>query len=246
MKKNELVMLLGRKNYLVKVGNEKFHTEFGIIDLSELLKKKFGGKIKSHSGKEFMIVKPTLTDVLMKKAKRLPQIVTPHDASLILANTGIATDSLIIDAGSGSGFLSIFLAYYCSKGKVITYERNKRFAEVAKHNIKLVGLKNIRIKEKDILNGIDEKNVDLITLDMKDAEKVIKNSYKALKIGGWAMVYSPYIEQVKGIVDEFEKAGFTNIKTIENIKREWQVSEFTRPHTLGVMHTGWLTFGRKM
>lgn len=239
-------MLLGRKNYLVKVSDEKFHTEFGIIDLSKLLKKNFGDKIKSHSGEEFVIVKPTLIDILMKKAKRLPQIVTPDDASLILANTGISTNSLIVDAGSGSGFLSIFLAHYCNRGKVVTYEKNKRFAEVAKHNIKLIGLENIKVKEKDILKGIDEKNVDLITLDMENAEKVVEKAHKALKIGGWIVVYSPYIEQVKKIVKEFEKFRFTNIKTIENIRREWQVGKFTRPHTLGVMHTGWLTFGRKI
>jgi tRNA (adenine57-N1/adenine58-N1)-methyltransferase len=185
-----------------------------------------------------------LLDIL-KKLKRLPQIVTPKDASLILAYTGISPDSLIVDAGSGSSFLCIFLAYYCSQGKVITYEKRHDFAEVARKNIKLSGLKNIILKEKDILEGIEEKDVDLITLDMKDVEKVIKNAYDSLKVGGWLAVYSPYIEQVISTRKEIEKLNFTDVKTVENIVREWRVGKHTLPEVSGVMHTGWLTFARK-
>jgi len=247
MKEKELVMLLGVKNYLVEVGHRTFHTEYGTIDLSKLKKKKYGEKIKTHSGQEFTAVKPNLVDILMKKVKRFPQVVTPKDAALILAYTGISPDSLIIDAGSGSGFLAIFLAHYCSKGKVISYEKNPKFARVSRKNISLTGLNNISVKEKDILKGIDEKNVDLITLDMKDAEKVVKNAHSALKPGGWLAVYSPHIEQVKKVIDEIRKHEFTQMKTIENIVREWQSEhDYTRPKTLGIMHTGWITFARKI
>ena len=83
---------------------------------------------------------------ILKKLKRLPQVVTPKDASQILAHTGIPTNAKILDAGSGSGFLAIFLAWYCSKGKVITYEKRKEFAEVVEKNIKKTGLKNIKVK----------------------------------------------------------------------------------------------------
>ena len=182
---------------------------------------------------------------ILKKLKRVPQIIMPKDASLILAYTGISPDSLIVDAGSGSGFLAIFLAYYCRKGKVVTYEKRPDFAKVAKKNVKLTGLKNIIVKEKDVLKGIEEKNVDLITLDMKGVEKVIKMSFDALEPGGWLVVYSPYIEQVISVRKEIEKLNFTEIKTVENIVREWRVGRHTLPEVSGVMHTGWLTFARK-
>lgn len=245
MKEKELALLLGKNDYLVEVEDRRLHTQDGVIDLSELKKKKYMNRIKSSSGQEFTIVKPTLTDILSKKAKRLPQIVMPKDASLILAYTGIRPDSLILDAGSGSGFLALFLAHYCSKGKVVTYEKRKEFAKVARKNIELTGLKNIILKEKDILEGIDEKNVDLITFDMKNAEKVVKNAYFSLKVGGWLVVYSPYIEQVKEVVKEINELDFTEIKTIENVSREWQVNHHTLPMRSGIMHTGFLTFARK-
>lgn len=188
--------------------------------------------------------KSNLLDIL-KKLKRVPQIIMPKDTSLILAYTGISPDSLIIDAGSGSGFLAIFLAYYCRRGKVVTYEKRPDFAKVAKKNVEMTGLKNIVVKEKDVFEGIDEKNVDLLTLDMKSAEKVVKMSFDALKTGGWLVVYSPYIEQVISVREEIEKLNFREIKTVENIVREWRVGRHTLPEVSGVMHTGWLTFARK-
>ncbi len=242
--KNKL--LLGKRKYIVIQEKGKYNTQFGQIDLKELKKKKVGDKIKTHTGEVFTVAEPNFLDLLEKKAKRLPQIITPQDAAMILAYTGIAPNSLIVDAGCGSGFLSMFLAYYCSKGKVISYEINERFAKIARENAKLVGLKNLQIKTKDILQGIEEKNVDMVTLDMKDAERNIENAYYALKPGGWLVVYSPYIEQVKLVTERINQLSFTEVKTIECIKREWQVSEYTRPKTLGLMHTGWLTFARKI
>lgn len=183
---------------------------------------------------------------LFNELERLPQVITPKDASLILAYTGIPTDAKIVDAGAGSGFLAIFLAWYCPEGKVVTYEKRKEFTEIVKRNIKKSGLKNLEVKNKDVIEGIDEKDIDLITLDMKDCEKVVSIAHKKLKKDGWLAVYSPHIEQVSSTIEEMRKAGFTGTEVVENIVREWQ-SEYgyTRPKSQGLMHTGWLTFGKK-
>ena len=247
MKSGELVLLLSEKeSYLTEVLDRVLHTQRGMIDLKKLRKAKFGDKIKTHLSKEFSIVKPNIKDILEKKVKRLPQIIMPKDATLILAYTGIHADSLVVDVGTGSGFLSMFLANYLKTGKVVTYEKNKKFFKVAKENVKICGLTNIKLKQKDVMHGIDEKNVDLFTLDMKYAEKIIKHAYNSLKPGGWLVVYSPYIEQVILATKEIEKKNFCDIKTVENIVREWQIEKYTRPKTVGLMHTGFLTFARKV
>jgi tRNA (adenine57-N1/adenine58-N1)-methyltransferase len=248
LKRKELVLLLSRdSSYLTEVRKDKLHTQDGIFDLGKLRNKKFGDKIKTHLKKEFSLVKPNLKDILEKKIKRLPQIIMPKDLGLILAYTGIEQGSLVVDAGTGSGFLAIFLANYIKPGKVVTYEKSKRFAKIAKENIKTSGLsKFIKLKQKDIKKSISEKNPDLITLDMKGTEKIIKHAYKALKSGGWLVVYSPHIEQVISVCKEIKKKNFCDVKTIENIVREWQVEKITRPKTLGLIHTGFLTFARKV
>jgi len=190
-------------------------------------------------------MKKNLNEIL-KSLKRLPQVITPKDSSLILAYTEIPTDAKIVDAGSGSGFLAIFLAWYCPKGKVVTYEKRDEFAKVVEANIKKTGLKNIKVKNKNILDGIDEDDLDLVTLDMKDCEKVVPEAYKKLNDNGWLVVYSPYVEQVVKVMEEMKKVCFKDIKCVENIIREWQSNYgFTRPKSQGLMHTGWLSFGKK-
>jgi tRNA (adenine57-N1/adenine58-N1)-methyltransferase len=248
LKEGEIVLLISKdESYLTEVSNRTLNIQSGIVDLKKLKKKKFGDKIKTHTGKEFFIVKPNIKDILERKVSRLPQIIMPKDAALILAYTGVEPGSLIVDAGCGSGFLAIFLAYYIKPGKIVTYEKEKRFVKVAKRNIEISGLsKFIQFKEKDVRNGIDEKNVDLVTLDMKNAERVVKHAYKALKPGGWLAVYSPYIEQVKTAVGEIKKKGFSEVKTVENIVRGWQVREHTLPERSGIMHTGFISFARKV
>jgi len=248
MKVGELVLLVSKKgSYIVEVGDGKLHTKDGVIDLVELKKKNFGDHIKTHLKEKFILIKPNIKDILEKKLKRMPQIIMPKDVAMIFAYTGVAPGSLVVDAGTGSGFLSIFLANYIKPGKVVTYEKDKRFIKAAKENIKSSGLeKFIKLKHKDISKGIDERDVDLITLDMKNSEKIVKHAHNTLVCGGWLVVYSPYIEHATKVVNKIKKIGFENIKTVENIVREWQFEKYSRPKTIGLMHTGFLTFARKI
>jgi len=248
MRVGEKVLLLDKDSkYVVEVGKGKYQTKEGLVDLSKLKSKKFGQEITTHLGKKLLIANPTIVDLLQKSAKRLPQIIMPKDVALILAYTGIDSGSMVVDAGTGSGFFSMFITNYIKPGRVVTYEIDKASAKISKQNFKRVGLeKFIRLKQKDIRKGIDEKNVDLVLLDMKYSEKVVKHAYKSLKPGGWLVVYSPYIEQVKAVVKEIEKKGFSELKTVENIVRFWDVREHTLPQRSGIMHTGFLTFARKV
>ena len=184
--------------------------------------------------------------MLDKKLKRGPQIITPKDASLVLAYSGVKPGSRVVDAGTGSAHLAIFLATFIQPGKVYTYERDDRFVKIAKDNIKSAGLSEfVKLKRADITTGIKESNLDLVTLDMKDAKKVIRHAYTKLKKGGTLMVYSPNVEHLVAVAREIRKYGFVEITSVENIVREWKVEHTTRPMTIGIMHTGFLTFAKK-
>jgi tRNA (adenine57-N1/adenine58-N1)-methyltransferase len=247
LKKGEIVLLLSKENsYLTEVRKGKFHTKDGIFNLEEILKKEIGDKIKTHLGKEFVIVKPTINDILEKKIKRTAQVILPKDAALILAYTGIPSNSLVIDLGTGTGYLVIFLANYLSKGKIITYEKNREFAKIASENIKASGLKNIELKRKDVSKGMKERNADLVTIDLQHPEKFIKLAYRVLKPGGWLVVYSPTVEEMLKVKKEIKKFEFPQPLAVENIVREWKLEKTTRPKTMGIMHTGFLIFARKI
>lgn len=184
--------------------------------------------------------------ILWSSLRRGPQVILPKDAALILAYTCVQPGGKVVDAGTGSGFLAIFLANYLKPGKIYTYENDKRSIDIAKYNIKKSGLSEfIVLREADATRGIKERGVDLVTLDLKDAKKVVKHAYKALKAGGWLVLYSPTVEHLIGILKEIKKFGFVETMTAENIVREWEVERTTRPKTTGLMHTGFLTFAKK-
>jgi tRNA (adenine57-N1/adenine58-N1)-methyltransferase catalytic subunit len=240
--KDTLVLLLGKtKKYLIRP--IKFSCEFGFVDLTKTIGKGFGIKVKV--GKEdFVVVKPNIIDFL-KKAKRGPQVILPKDSGTIVLVTGCSPGWKVVEAGTGSGFLSMFLANIGCK--VYTYERRKEFYEIAKRNAKNFGYKNIIPKNADIIKGIKEKGVDLVSLDMQDPDKAVKNAYNALKLGGWLAVYSMHTEEVNKVSKELKKYSFTEVKILESIQREWQsVGGFSRPKNFMLAHTGFLTFARKI
>jgi len=246
MKNGELVLLINEKNsYVVEKSDAKIQTADGIVDLKKI--KKFDSIAKTSTGRKYFVARPNLVDILRKKVKRMPQVILPKDAALILAYTGTMPGSNAVDAGAGTGYLSIFLANYLKPGRIVTYEKNRSFAKIANENFKASRLeKFITLKQKDIRKRLDEKNVDLITLDMQYAESVVKHAYISLKYGGWLVVYSPYIEQVKKVVFQMKRKGFSEVKTVENIVRSWDVREHTLPQRSGIMHTGFITFARKV
>lgn len=237
------LLLLLRRGYSLLAERDKIvETHLGKIDTRKV---RVGGVVRSHLGNEFVVVEPTLKD-LIKKFRRGPQVILPKDLSLVLAYTGIGPKSLVLDAGSGSGFAAIMLANFIARGKVITYERDKRFIRIARENIELAGLKNVELRERDVTKGFDEKNVDLVLLDLKPATKVIKHAYIALKAGGHLVVYSPTVEELLEVNREIEKFNFVERVVVENIVREWKYEKTLRPKTKGLMHTGFLTIARKL
>lgn len=237
------VLLIGEKSFIVETEQKNFNNKYGKFDLAKI---KIGKKIKSSLGKEFMAVKPTIID-LLHKCSRGPQVVTPKDAAQVVAVTGVTKGWKCLDAGAGSGFLSLFLGNIVGpEGKVTGYEKEKRHYEIVKKNINFCSAENVKVKNKDILKGFTEKKLDLVTLDMKSAEKMVAKVSKALNYGGWLVVYSPHIEQQREVRDKMKNSGFTSIKTIENIQRSWTTDYgFSHPKYQGLMHTGFLTFGRK-
>ncbi|MGC8676004.1 MAG: tRNA (adenine-N1)-methyltransferase [Candidatus Micrarchaeia archaeon] len=178
-----------------------------------------------------------------KKLRRGPQVVLPKDIGIILAYADVSKDSVCVDAGAGSGWLAISLARICKQ--VTSYDIRPDFLAIANKNKELLGLDNIVFKNGDVFKRIDERGVDVVTLDLPNPEKALKNVKKALKPGGCVVSYLPNVEQVKAYVMKLEKQGFSDVYTVEAIVRDILVrKEGTRPSTKGIWHTGYLTFAR--
>lgn len=172
-----------------------------------------------------------------------PAVTLPKDAGLVIGYSGVGRDSTVVEIGSGSGFMTIQLANIAKE--VITYEKRKEFAELTIHNVRLAGLKNVTLKERDAFEGFDEKDVDLIFCDIPEAEKIVAHAFDALKDGGGFAAHCLNIEQAKVLVLELQKY-FREVFVLEGITREYEVRDFgTRPKHFGLMHSAYLVFARK-
>ncbi len=179
------------------------------------------------------------------KLKRGPAVILPKDAGLIIALSGIDKSSKVLDAGAGSGWLAVQLGRIARQ--VVSYELREEFAKIASQNVKRAELSNVEIRIRDVLKeGFDEKEADLICLDLADSDKVLGHAFASLKEGGCVVGYLPHAEQLKAFVQAGEVAGFVQFYCCECNVREILVrAHGVRPANVGLMHTAYLAFGRK-
>lgn len=249
-----LIVYGDRGRWLVQVKEgETFHTNKGYVAFDSIIGKPYGSSVQSSQDRTFLIFTPTPADLLLKTVRKT-QIIYPKDASFILICTGIGPGSRVVEAGAGSGGLTSVLAYYVRpNGKVYSYELREEFLKKARKTLSRAGLEYfVELKNQDIIEGIDEKNVDSIVLDLPTPWDVVPVARVALKAEGTFASLSPTISQVQNTVNSLKQHGFGDINTFELLLRPWKISvkkgtfEATRPRTQMVGHSGFLTFARKL
>jgi len=128
------------KIFYVRDLSKDYHCQFGFIK-KEDLKKKDGSTVTTNTVKKLQILSPSFIDKY-SRIKRLPQIIPLKDIGSIVATTGVNKNSKVVDAGTGSGALSFFLANIVKE--VTSYEIRKDFIKIAEENIEQLQLKNVK------------------------------------------------------------------------------------------------------
>ncbi len=245
---NVLLHLNKRRSFLVRVERDmSFHTHKGYVQVDSLIGKKYGTRLLSNLGVEFVALKPALRDFIFK-AQRKTQIMYPKDIALIVMFSGISSGNRVVEAGTGAGALTTALAFYVKpRGRVYSYDIRPEFQEIALKNLKKAQVeKYVELKNKDISLDIDEEDVDAVVLDMATPWLVIPHALSALRGSGALVSFSPTIDQVVKTVETLEENRFVDIGTFECIMRGMQVVRGkTRPQSLMTGHTGYLTYARK-
>jgi tRNA (adenine57-N1/adenine58-N1)-methyltransferase len=238
-------ILIDAKGKKYPVNDEDLHTNWGYIKKEDIAKSNDGDVLKTHMGHEFTVIKANLNDYI-DLMERKCSIILPKDIGMVTAYTGLGYGQEVLEAGTGSGATALFFANIVGpEGKVISYEIREDFAKIADKNIKEYGQTNVEVKNQDIKEGIDEKQLDLIFLDLPRTWDVVEHAADSLKTGGYLAAYNPYIEQSITLNKVLKKYGFKEIKTLECILREIEIKvKGTRPKTRMVGHTGYLTFAR--
>ncbi len=234
------------KKYLVNE-DQDFHSDLGIIKKEVLNEAKPGSILLSHLSKEFKVIEPDVNDFIEIMERRC-SILLPKDIGIVISYTGLGCGDSVVDAGTGAGAMALhFSNIVGNTGKIYSYEIREDFATIAQKNLEQFGISNIEIKNQDVKEGIQESHLDLVFLDLPKPWEVAQQAFEALKIGGWLVVYAPYIDQVQILNKTCKKTGFKYFNCLECILREIEVkSKGTRPKTRMLGHTGYLVFCRKL
>jgi tRNA (adenine57-N1/adenine58-N1)-methyltransferase len=247
---DEIYLVLdARRTYKVKVEQDKqFHTHKGFIELGDLIEQPYGIITSSSLGVDFYVLKPLIRDRVLKTDRRT-QVLYPKDISYILFQLGIGPGSTVVEAGTGSGALTMALANIVRPdGRVYSYDISEKHQKTAAKNIERSGLMPyVELEVRDITEGIAHTDVDAVILDMATPWMLIEHVWKALTGSGVFLSFSPTIEQVMKTTEELQKHPFIEVETVELLLREITVApNKTRPRTQMIGHSGYLTSARKV
>jgi tRNA (adenine57-N1/adenine58-N1)-methyltransferase catalytic subunit len=218
----------------------------GVLKIDQLLGKTWGSTLRI-GGEEFRILRPNLADHI-ENVERGAQIITAKDASRILLECGLRAGSRIVEAGVGSGALTIVLANAVApNGRVHAYDIRDDHLKNGQRNVKAAGLASVcDFQVGDVTKSIPHTELDAIILDLPEPELCVDHAFHALAHSGVLACYSPMVSQVERSVRAMRTAGFIDVRSLELLERAWKVGERgSRPETNMLAHTGFLTFARK-
>lgn len=245
----ERILLVDSKDrhYLVTmVPGTSFHTHAGIVAHDDIIGFDEGRMIKGSTDRSFLILRPTLADVVVKMP-RGAQVIYPKDLGAILIAADIGPGMRVLEAGVGSGALSMTLVR--AGASVIGYEIREDFAERATENVHaMLGTDvDYRIEIRDVTEGIEEVALDRIILDMPEPWNVVEHAHTALRPGGIFLSYLPTINQTAQLRGALNRYGFGLAETVEILRRSWHIEDRSvRPDHRMVAHTGFLTTARRI
>jgi tRNA (adenine57-N1/adenine58-N1)-methyltransferase len=243
----ERVLLVDPKNrrYLVTLHEGgSFHTHAGIVSHDQVIGSLDGATVCGSTGRRFTVLRPTLADVVLKMP-RGAQIIYPKDLGAILMTADIGPGMRVLEAGVGSGALSMVLLR--AGATVVGYEIRSDFASRARQSVAAWIGKDVpyQVQERDIYGGIDEWGLDRIVLDLPEPWRVVPHAEAALRSGGILLAYLPTINQVAQLRASLASSAFGLEETSEVLRRTWHVeARSVRPDHRMVAHTGFLTTAR--
>jgi tRNA (adenine57-N1/adenine58-N1)-methyltransferase len=237
-----------RRYLLTLVAGATFHTHAGIIAHDDIIGGPEGRTIAGSTGRQFLLLRPTLSDIVLKMP-RGAQVIYPKDLGAILIAADIGPGQRVLEAGVGSGALSMTVLR--AGADVVGYELREDFAERATSNVAATLGSDVpyRVELRDVTEGIDERELDRILLDMPEPHKVIPGAAGALRPGGILLAYLPTINQTALLRQalDAEGSGFGLSETQEIMRRTWHVeARSVRPDHRMVGHTGFLTTARRI
>lgn len=225
-----------------------FHFHGGALAHDLVIGSEEGTTVHTSTGAPLVCFRPRLADFILKMG-RGAQVIYPKDVGPILVYADVFPGARVLEAGSGSGALTISLCRAVGpEGRVVSYELREEFHQVAKRNAedffgKLPAW--LELRQGDVREVAGE-TFHRVVLDLPEPWEVLEETASALLPGGVLCGYLPTTGQVQTLVQALTAARFAEIQTFEVLLRTWHVEpRSVRPDHRMVAHTGFITVARK-
>jgi tRNA (adenine57-N1/adenine58-N1)-methyltransferase len=237
-------------SFTITPGKE-WHTHKGWIVHDELIGLPEGSVVSTTAGLKFTAFIPLLSDYVLSMP-RGATIVYPKDAAMIVGVADVYPGAHVLEAGVGSGALSLSLLRAVGPGGSLdSFERREDFAEIARSNVENYfgslpdhwSLTVGSVQEID-----DEKIYDRVMLDMLAPWECVEMAAKVLRPGGVFLAYVATTTQLSATAEALKSDGhFTEPESSETIVRGWHHEGLAvRPQQRMIGHTGFLIQSRRM
>jgi tRNA (adenine57-N1/adenine58-N1)-methyltransferase len=244
-----LIDAKGRR-YLIDLDPDaEFQYHAGTLRHAEIVGAEEGAEFRSSGGSRLLALRPRLADFILTMP-RGAQVVYPKDIGPILHWGDVRPGSRVLEAGTGSGALTMALVQAVGPGgTVVSVERRADHAAHARGIIeRFFGAvpANLSLLEGDVADLIADVAPDRVVLDLPEPWVVIPGAGAHMAPGGVLTAYLPTVPQVQQLHTAFRQARrFGDVTTFEVLQREWSADgRSVRPASQMVGHTGFITVAR--
>lgn len=219
-----------------------------VVDLTGQIGQAPGGELQ-WIGSTYRVLRPSLSD-LFGAMIRGAQIITPKDCARILFLASVGPGDHVLEAGSGSGALTIALAHAVGpSGRVTSFDRRPEALRLARENVERSGYADrVTWVEQDVVrDGLGPGPADAAILDLPEPWDVLRSARSALRVGGSLVAYTPTYNQLERTVRAMREIGLDEVEALELLERSLSVGDGgTRPSFDMLGHTGFLSTARRV
>ncbi|WP_256795527.1 tRNA (adenine-N1)-methyltransferase [Terrabacter sp. Ter38] len=245
----------GRLHTITLEPGREFHTHRGFLRHDDLIGSHDGSVVTNTAGVEYLALRPLLSDYVMSMP-RGAAVVYPKDAGQIVQMADIFPGATVVEAGVGSGALSMsLLRAIGERGRLLSFERREDFAEIARGNGRAFfggDHPAWTVTVGDLVESLpsvaETRTVDRVVLDMLAPWECLDAVSDALIPGGVLICYVATTTQLSRVAEGIRAhGGFTEPSAWESLVRGWHLEGLAvRPQHRMHGHTGFLITTRRL
>lgn len=245
----------GRMHTITLGAGKQFHTHRGHLLHDDLIGSPDGCTITNTAAVQYLALRPLLSDYVMSMP-RGAAVVYPKDAGQVVAMADIFPGARVVEAGVGSGALSMsLLRAVGDTGHLHSFERRAEFADIARGNARAFfggDHPAWKVTVGDLVESLPEHeepgSVDRVVLDMLAPWECLDVVADALAPGGVLICYVATATQLSRVAETSrDHGGFTEPQAWESMVRGWHLEGLAvRPEHRMHGHTGFLITTRRL